>query len=148
MCTACVCTVLPEIFAAVLFSLNFLVGVGPHKLSARNFLRTQNFDHVKIIATVELLLCSSFSFLDQFLTISLLWYLKPVSNKCQGTKWVCLTYCTHAESSYVAVKLASSDLPFVERSVCQANSCELSLTFVTLNFCGVLISRLPLTRKV
>ena len=34
-------TVLPEIFARVLFSLNFAVGVGPCKLSARNFLRTR-----------------------------------------------------------------------------------------------------------
>ena len=36
-------TVLPEIFARVLFWLNFAVGVGPRKLSARNFLRTRKF---------------------------------------------------------------------------------------------------------
>ena len=36
-------TVLPEIFARVLFSLNFAVGVGPRKLSERNFLRTRKF---------------------------------------------------------------------------------------------------------
>ena len=36
-------TVLPEIFAQVLFSLNFTVGVGPHKLSVRIFLCTQKF---------------------------------------------------------------------------------------------------------
>ena len=36
-------TVLPEIFARVLFSLIFAVGVRPRKLSARNFLRTQKF---------------------------------------------------------------------------------------------------------
>ena len=44
-------TVLPEIFARVLFTLNFAVGVGPRKLSARNFLLTRNFDRVELIAT-------------------------------------------------------------------------------------------------
>ena len=36
-------TVLPEIFARLLFLLNFAVGVGPRKLNTRNFLRTQKF---------------------------------------------------------------------------------------------------------
>ena len=36
-------TIIPEIFARVLFSLNFADGVGPRKLSARNFLRTRKF---------------------------------------------------------------------------------------------------------
>ena len=36
-------TVLPEMFARVLFSLNFMVGVGLRKLSVQNFLRTQKF---------------------------------------------------------------------------------------------------------
>ena len=115
-------TVLPEIFARVLFSLNFAVGVGPHKLSARIFLRTRKFDLMEFITTcrrcdfldaVELLRCSSFSFLDKLLRVSLLRYLQPVSNKCQGPKWACLTYCTHTESTYLTAKLASSNLPFV-----------------------------------
>ena len=36
-----ICTVLPEIFARVLFSLISAVGVGPRKLSVRNFLRAR-----------------------------------------------------------------------------------------------------------
>ena len=36
-------TVFPEIFARVLFSLNFAVGVRPRKLSSRTFLRTRKF---------------------------------------------------------------------------------------------------------
>ena len=44
-------TVLPEIFARVLFSLNFTVGVGLHKLSARNFFAHENLDRVEFIAT-------------------------------------------------------------------------------------------------
>ena len=36
-------TVLSEIFVQVLFPLNFAVGVGPHKLSVRNFLRMRKF---------------------------------------------------------------------------------------------------------
>ena len=53
---------------------------------------------------VELLLCSSFCFLDKLLTISFLQYLQPVSNKQQCPKWACFTYCTHAESSYLTAK--------------------------------------------
>ena len=44
-------TVLPEIFAQVLFSLNFAVCVGPRKLSARNICTHENFDRVEFIAT-------------------------------------------------------------------------------------------------
>ena len=44
-------TVLPEIFARVLFSLNLAVGVGPRKLSVRNFCTRENFDLVEFIAT-------------------------------------------------------------------------------------------------
>ena len=43
MFTAFFGTVLPEIFARVLFLLYLAVGVGPRKLSARNFLRTRKF---------------------------------------------------------------------------------------------------------
>ena len=66
----------------------------------------------------------------------------PVSNKCQSPECMCFTYCTHAESSYLTVKLASSDLQFVERSaVCRAISLssKFLLTFATLHFYGVLI---------
>ena len=56
----CLFTVLPEIFARVLFSLNFAVGLGPRKLSARNFLHTR----CDFLDAMELFLCSSFSFLD------------------------------------------------------------------------------------
>ena len=118
-------TILPEIFARVLFSLNFAVGVGPHKLSVQTFCICGNFDHVNFITTctwcdflhgVELLFCSSFSFLNKILTMSLLRYSQPASNKCQSPKWAtCLTYCTHAECSYLTAKLASSDLLFVEQ---------------------------------
>ena len=45
-------TVLSEIFAQVLFSLNFAVSVGPCKLSARNFLRTRKFAHLWLIFTL------------------------------------------------------------------------------------------------
>ena len=123
------CTVLPEIFAQVLLSFNFVVGVGLHKLSTWNFLCKRNFDRMKFIATctrcdfldaVELLLYSSFSFLNKLLTMPLLWYLQPASNKCQGPKWAFLTYCTHTDFSYLTIKLALSDLPFVKRSVCEA----------------------------
>ena len=133
--TARIATVLPEIFAWVLFSLNFAVGVGPCNLSSRNFCRTRKFwlhgiychlHHActwcDFLHTVELLLCSSFSFLDKLLAMSLLRYLQPVPNKRQGPKWVCIKYCTHVESSYLTTKLASSNLLFVERSVCEANS--------------------------
>ena len=83
---------------------------------------------------VELLLCSSFSFLNKLLAMSLLWYLQPASNKHQGPKWACLTYCMHVEPSYITAKLVLSDLPFVERSACQANPCKHLLNFTTLNF--------------
>ena len=46
-------TVLPEIFVRVLFSLNFAVGVGPQKLSARNFCARENFDRMEFIATAR-----------------------------------------------------------------------------------------------
>ena len=124
-------TILPEIFARVLFSLNFADGEGPRKLIARNFCTLKNFDRVEIITictwcdfvhTVELLLCSSFSFLNKLLTTSLHRYLQPASNKRQGPEWACLTYCTQAESSYLNAKLASADLLFVKRLACQANS--------------------------
>ena len=101
------------------------------KLSARIFLHTRKFDFVEFITAcmrfdfldaVELLLCSSFSFLDKLLRMFLLRYLQPNSNK--RPKWACFAYCTHAESSYLTAKLASNDLPLVERSVslCEANS--------------------------
>ena len=44
-------TILPEIFTRVLFSLNFAVGVGPQKLSARIFCARENFDRMEFIAT-------------------------------------------------------------------------------------------------
>ena len=75
---------------------------------------SKNFDLVEFIATcawydsldaVELLPCSSLCFLDKLLPMSLLRYFL-------GPKWACPTYCTHAESSYLTVKLASSDLLF------------------------------------
>ena len=126
--------VLPEILARILFSLNFEVGVGPRKLRARNFLPPRKFDHVEFVTTctrldflhdMELLVSSSFSFLNELLMLSLLQYLQPASNKPPGSKCSCRTFCAHAESShkYVTAKLALSNLPFVERSLCQTNSC-------------------------
>ena len=74
-------TVLPEIFSGDLFSLNFAIGVGPSKLSEQIFLPTRNFDLLEFITTcmrcafldaLELLLCSSLSFLDKLLKMSFL----------------------------------------------------------------------------
>ena len=95
-------TILPEVFVRVLFSLNFAVCVGLRKL------------------------CSSFSFLNKLLRLFFLRYLQPVSNKRQGPKWACLTYCMHAKSSYITAKLASSDLPFVEQSAIRRAICRSS----------------------
>ena len=94
---------------------------------------------------VELLLCSSFSFLNKHLMMSLLRYLQPASNKRHGPKWACLTYCVHAESIYLTAKFASRDLPFFEQSAVRraiSLSREFSLTFVNFamfKFSGVLI---------
>ena len=43
MVVVCLSTVLPEIFARDLFSLNFTVGVGLHKLRAHNFKHMRKF---------------------------------------------------------------------------------------------------------
>ena len=52
-------TILTEIFALDVFSLNFTVGVGLGKLREQNFMRMQNFDHMEIIAT-----CTWYDFVD------------------------------------------------------------------------------------
>ena len=68
------------------------------------------------LEAVELLLYSSFSFLDKLLTMSVLRYLQPVSNERQDPERVCLTYCERMKFSYLTAILASSDLPFIERA--------------------------------
>ena len=122
-------TVVPEIFARVLVSLNFTVGVGPCKLNMRNFQRTRKFwlhgIHLHLQAmwfprhcwAVTLLI-----FLNKLLTMSHLQYLQPASNKCQAPKWVCLIFCMHMEPSYLNAKVASSDPPFDERLLREVNS--------------------------
>ena len=74
------------------FLLNFAVGLGLGKLSARNFLRTRKFwscgIHYHLHAmwfprrygTVTLLI---FLLSGQLLTMSLLWYLQPASNNAR-----------------------------------------------------------------
>ena len=115
---AITCTILPEIFSRVLFSLYFAVGAGPRKLSARIFLHTRKFlppgvyYHLHAVRfprrcrtiTLFIFLLSRQAPADVSLSIH--------AAKRQGPKWACLTYCMHAESSYLTAKLASSQLPF------------------------------------
>ena len=114
-------TILPEIFARVLCSLNFALDVGPRKLRARNFLRTRKFwlrgIHNHLHAVWFPRRCGA---------VTSLIFLLFLTSSWRGLSFdTCSWFQINArvpESSYLTAKLASSDLLFVERSVCQANS--------------------------
>ena len=79
------------------------------------------------LPAMELLLCSSLFFLDKLLMRSLLRYLQ----------WAFLTFCAHAEFSYLYNYKTCLERSAVSRTI--SLSSKFLLSFATVNFCSVLI---------